>query len=664
MYKGDPTQGQAELRNAELVCRFQAGRELWLSALHEHRTARSLLLRPAPFAELVADGPVSTALSGMQIVDGELRASWSDPQVQLVVRLDGPTLRWRLDFARTSGPLRVRFPFLRQLWPDPESSLPPTVRDARAFCDANGRLIVRHADWPLPTSWLSPDGRALTLLGGPPTLSVPAFSNEWAIPELPAAETTAVTTEWEAELHMHDGGWPAAFELFRRRVRAGFDLRQYERPDQHWYRDQLVHHFTFLYGREILNLETGELEIDRFLDDGEHDFGGYDGMLIWGVYPRIGVDERSQWDFHDDFPGGRRGLRTMARRARERGVRFFIPYKPWDRAAELRDAAPRAPDHEELAQLVADVEADGVFLDTMSAVSTEFRDALDRARPGIVFCSEGRAKGAAFEVITGSWDQSLYQGVGEGNWSAENEWMPGLDLWRFIFPEHRLFVINRHATAQDRVRFIQRGFFGGTGWVVWQDVFGLVLPYTPAEAALLKRCRTILREHRQALWSTAPTPLIATSHPQVYCNEFPGASKRLWTLYNASDSVVEVGFPQLVPRSGYHFVDVWNNRAVTLDRHGLPNLMLDPEAVGALAELPKLLQLQSDAAPVMVGEPMPAMVLELLHAGAVHSVTPDSHVADLRALHAHSHPAVLRLLMDGELLDQLVVSPAAEGAEQ
>lgn len=221
-------------------------------------------------------------------------------------------------------------------------------------------------------------------------------------------------TEFAGELRLHTGGWPTAFARFRQRIRAEFDLAQYQRPDLAWYNEQLVQHFTFLYGREILNLAHGTFELERFLDEGERDFGGYDSMLIWVVYPRIGVDERTQWDFYDDVPGGRAALRAMARRARERGTRFFIPYKPWDHSAELHGHA-QPTDHEEPARLAADTEADGIFLDTMSAIDDEFRAALDRARPGVVFCSEGRAFGSAFETITGSWDQSLYQNANQGN---------------------------------------------------------------------------------------------------------------------------------------------------------------------------------------------------------------------------------------------------------
>jgi hypothetical protein len=270
------------------------------------------------------------------------------------------------------------------------------LRDERAFRDKEGRLIFRHADWPIPKVWIGSGGRTLTLLGGhTPVPAVTDQDGDWSVLGLTYEPSSEPRTAFTAELVLHEGGWPAAFEHFRNRIRENFNLSQYRRPDLGWYRDQIVQHFTFMYGRELLNLETGEFEIDRFLNDGERDFGGYDGMLIWGVYPRLGVDERSQWDFYDDLPGGREGLRAMAKRARARGVRFFVPYKPWDRSSDLHGRPDHVAGHERLAELVADVDADGVFLDTMSAISREFREELDRARPGVVFCSEGRAKGQA-----------------------------------------------------------------------------------------------------------------------------------------------------------------------------------------------------------------------------------------------------------------------------
>ncbi len=589
-----------------------AGVEVWTAAL------------PSPTTFLIAAPDVPLDLTAENNAEG-IAFIQVPGVVRLTLEVSGASLRWSYSLDADGAPAQVWFPFLRAAFSTPEPGV--TVYGPQTFCDAQGRAIFRHADWPLPVARVAADGSTVTLL------------LDEAVDVLnPDGIRLEAGARVSGELIVHDGGWPAAFDLLRQRVRPQFDLSEYQRPDLAWYNDQLVQHFTFLYGRELLNLETGTFELQRFLDEAERDFGGYDGFLIWGVYPRIGVDERTQWDFHDDLPGGRDGLRALARQARARGVRFFIPYKPWDRSADLHGRGGK-PDQEELARLIADVEADGVFLDTMSAIDRAFRQQIDAARPGVVFCSEGRAKGKAFETITGAWEQTLNLSFDEGNWSATPETMPGVDLWRFIFPEHRLFVINRHAVGSDRIRVIQRGFFSGMGWVVWQDIFGLVLTWSPEEAALLKKCRTLFRQHRQALNAPTPTPLLPTLVRGVYCNEFPAEGKRLWTFYNETDQTVSAPVVQLQPRVGTHLVDIWNARALTPDAEGRVSLTLPPCALGAVVEYPSLLQQTPDG-----------VAFSALLSGAGQGVKEGAQL--------ELEPGIARLIHDGEILDQIIIGKA------
>jgi|GEM_PF-2318474 len=656
------------LESDELRCHLDIDGQLQIM-LEDRRNGQPLLHVLSPLCRVEIDGVVQEAELAEPHEPGAWRLRWSglppDAAIELKVRLTGPSLHLRLEATGLEGQGQVCFPFLARLQIGDDHQLPDQVLDADTFRDAKGRAIFRRVDWPLPVVRIGPDERTLTLLiasdGLPADIGLAHIGSS---PGLALGSESETRTVFEAELTLHTGGWPAAFDLLRTRIRERFDLTQYERPDLQWYRDQLVQHFTFLYGREILDLESGQFDLERFLDEGARDFGGYDGMLIWGVYPRIGVDERTQWDFYDDLPGGRSGLQAMARRARERGVRFFVPYKPWDQAAALAGGEVE-PDHVSLARLVADIEADGVFLDTMSAVAGEMRAALDTARPGVVFCSEGRAKRAAFEVITGSWDQTRLKNVEQGNWSAGEESMPGVDLGRFIFPEHRLFVTNRHATGEGRIRLIQRGFFSGMGWVVWQDIFGLALAYAPEEAALLKKCRTIFREHRQALWAARPTPLIATERAGIYANAFPGVgamssglpAKRLWTFYNETDLPVDAVVLRIEPQPGFHYVDVWNDRAINVGEEGHVRLRLEPHGLGAVVELPCLLQYAPAQDTVRVVEAIDGATVDLRWIGATVSPPPQNTGREVVARMGGAGPCVARLLRDGEVLDQIVIQP-------
>ncbi len=128
----------------------------------------------------------------------------------------------------------------------------------------------------------------------------------------------------------HEGDWHEAFRVFKKHLRDHFDFTYYERPVQERYRERFVSHFTFLYGRDIYDFEANRFRIDEFLDEGEENFGGYDYMLLWRDYPRMGIDDRDQFAMYEDLPGGLDGLREMVERAHLRDVQVFIPYKPWD----------------------------------------------------------------------------------------------------------------------------------------------------------------------------------------------------------------------------------------------------------------------------------------------------------------------------------------------
>jgi hypothetical protein len=307
-------------------------------------------------------------------------------------------------------------------------------------------------------------------------------------------------------------GWHGVVAALRDQLRAELDLGAYRRPDLAWYRGQWLQHFTFLYGREVFDHARGRLDIDRLLDDGQR-FGGYDGVLLWPAYPRLGVDERSQWDFYDDVPGGRVGLRALTARARQRGTRVFIPYLPWDAPGECRHGEPPQAARE-LARVVAAIDADGVFLDTIGAIPPQFRREIDRLRAGVVFCAEMQPGPPSIAHITGSWDQAAHP------YAAE------VDLLRFLFPEHPSFMINRAAVGAHRQRVIARALFNGAGLVVWQDVFGEVLPYSDTEAAMVRATVTALRRYADCLRGAAAVPLVPTAQAGVYANAFIAADGR------------------------------------------------------------------------------------------------------------------------------------------
>lgn len=102
-------------------------------------------------------------------------------------------------------------------------------------------------------------------------------------------------------------GWREAFDRVRTEFRKTLDLREYSRPEFQWFQDTFLHHFSFLYSKEAYDYENDRVDIEKLANDGEA-FGGYDTLILWHQYPRLGVDKRTQRDFFRDYPGSLSGL--------------------------------------------------------------------------------------------------------------------------------------------------------------------------------------------------------------------------------------------------------------------------------------------------------------------------------------------------------------------
>ncbi len=314
-------------------------------------------------------------------------------------------------------------------------------------------------------------------------------------------------------------GWEEAFSGWRERVRQDIDFSEYQREDLKWYDKILYQHFTFAYSKEVFDYETKQFNASKLVQAGK-DVGGYDSVLLWFQYPRLGVDQRKQWDFNNDVPDGIEGIKRFTQECQSQGVRVFLPFKPWD----IQQDETHESITENIANIVEKTGIDGIWFDTMNSVPDGFRERLDEIRPGIIFCIEGfPATTKSVETITGSWDQ---------HFRTPN--MPETFVIRYLFPENNAPVTSRWKVGESKDMLIDRAIFNGTGIAVWQDIFGAWLPFSAEQKSKLKKWKAILLDNFDVFFGSNPIPLYPSLSNNIFINKFISNDKKeeIYCVYN------------------------------------------------------------------------------------------------------------------------------------
>jgi gamma-glutamyl hercynylcysteine S-oxide synthase len=313
----------------------------------------------------------------------------------------------------------------------------------------------------------------------------------------------------------------ARLDQWRAEIRGRLDVSGYADRGRAWSHDAWIEAFAFMYDSSFYDRSRGVYRIDEYLDRGQREVGGYDVLLLWQSYPRLGIDRRNQFDLYREMPGGLEALRRLAERCHERSVRVFVNYNPWDMGTRREEQS----DGEALAQIVRQIGADGVFLDTMHSADPDFRGALLSANPSCVFDPEGLMPTAELQNITGGWLQT-------GNCLP-----PMIPTIRWLEPRFVFRAIDRGTIS--RREPVLRTLFYGCGQVFWENIFGFWNPWSEDDLSLLRGVRRILHEHRNVFTDPDWQPFIGTLVPGVYANRWQADGTTIYTLLNALDHPVE-----------------------------------------------------------------------------------------------------------------------------
>ncbi|WP_281506301.1 SUMF1/EgtB/PvdO family nonheme iron enzyme [Amycolatopsis sp. FBCC-B4732] len=314
--------------------------------------------------------------------------------------------------------------------------------------------------------------------------------------------------------------WRAKLREWREdaRERHGYTGAAYDRPQATWAASCHAVAQVWLWDELLYSFEEDRFTPGRFLADARARFGGLDAVVLWHAYPVIGLDDRNQWDFYRDVPG----LADLIGTLHDEGLRVFVDYNPWDVGTRRG-----ADDPTELAALVADFAADGVFLDTLKKAEPDFVDRLEAARPGIVLEGESKLAVERIEDHAASWAQffadSPVPGVLRAHWYERRHMQHHVRRW------HR-----------DHSEELQSAWLNGVGVMVWEVVFGVWVGWSARDAATVRRMVTLQRAAKDLLLDGDWTPL-AELPPEaeaagVYASRWELPGRTLWTLVNRGDT--------------------------------------------------------------------------------------------------------------------------------
>jgi gamma-glutamyl hercynylcysteine S-oxide synthase len=368
-----------------------------------------------------------------------------------------------------------------------------------------------------------------------------ATIDRWAVTLKPGG-----WAEYSVYIDVHkDTDWHSGLKMmFRDRYLYDlptFDNALFERPDLKWMKSTYIMLLQFAWDKKYFDASTGKYTFYDKIFEYDSLTGGYDIFTLWPTWPRLGLDQRNQWDMYRDLPGGLPQLRKEAGFMHQHGKKYFISFNPWD------EAGGEASQMKGMEDLLRATDADGVVLDTKGASSRELQAAADNVKPGIIMYSEGMAIPKDMPgIVSGRVHDALVM-------------PPPLNLNKFIKPDFAIFRVLQ--LADDRLhRELAISFFNGYGVEI-----NTMRPGRPSwikeEFAYMGRTTKILRENNSVFHNDNWIPLLPSLTDSVYINSWKSDDKMLYTIYSLKPGGFNGPLFE-VPEDGkdHHYVDLWNHK--------------------------------------------------------------------------------------------------------
>jgi len=480
--------------------------------------------------------------------------------------------------------------------------------------------------------------------------------DRWGITLMPGG-----WVEYSIWADIHTGDWHEGLKMmFQKRWLYDldtFDLAMYRRKDLGWMNNAYIMLLQFAWDDQYYDWKSKRHTFYSSLFEFDSLTGGFDIFTLWPTWPRLGLDQRNQWDMYRDLPGGIAELRKQSDFLHEKGKRYFISYNPWDESGRKEEHLAG------MEELLRQVDADGVVLDTRGASSRELQATADKVKPGIIMYSEGMAVPRDMPgIVSGRVHDALVL-------------PPPVNLNKLIKPDFAIFRVLQLADGRLH-REIACAFFNGYGVEINTMRPGRA-DWIREEYAFLGRTTRILRENTGVFHNYDFFPLLPTFTDSIYVNRWTDDCKTLYTILSMNPAGQSGPlFSVDSTHKNRHYVDLWNHQEIIpVKKDGANTIPVELEpfnrswvhtrqegVVSCIAEFPTLLQVTLTPDTLCFSASPEAGDRIILTGGnpsygnpgvqfdpGVHAISPWDYLPETTG------KVVLQLFKEGQLADEQIV---------
>ncbi len=367
-------------------------------------------------------------------------------------------------------------------------------------------------------------------------------------------------------LHLSFASQPARLQRFNELAEmfkpksAGIDRQLYDRPEMQWIKKNFIMGFGFIWDKDFYDSQTGKYKIKAYCDLMKKEFGGFQSVMIWHSYPNIGIDEKNQFDYFYNMPGGLKALANVVKEFHSNGVKAILIYNPWDVDTRHSDTS----DFKTFPSIIGQTDADGLFMD-VGTYGMEFQPQLDKYKKGVTVgpelspllqCAQGP------HAVTSSWAQTVKP--------INNQ---GVLALKWIIPDHLQLRIARFARdRQDQMAFT---WLNGQGIIVWENVFGVMYKWNAKDRQTIRKMNAIWQQFNGLYTSDTWKPYLPVSNHAVNASSWENSNYRIWNI--VADTAMLQGQVQFDADENFtQYYDLWTgkklivqNGKVTLSIHRL-----------------------------------------------------------------------------------------------